>query len=278
MTDLIKTALSKEVKRGKGRRWSRLRLGALALLVWMGFLLSGCIQYDVGIQFDSQTHGQLTQTIHLNERVVAVNPTETQQWFTQLAATAESLGGSITQSDDQTLTLAIPFYNGEQLVDRFNQFFEQTPLSPFLPATNEVVPPQPKATLTLEQRNWLLAIQNHLVYDLDLREMVQPAIGDRGILSQLEALTLDFRLTTPWGIQTVAQPTAFPGGLPVPSTIFPTLQGNTARWSLSAGSLNHIDVIFWVPSPIGLGALAILVLIVVGYGVKYGRVKGTMVD
>ncbi|MEO1349914.1 MAG: DUF3153 domain-containing protein [Cyanobacteria bacterium J06635_15] len=239
-----------------------------------GFLLSGCIQYDVGIQFDSQTHGQLTQTIHLNDRVIALNPIEAQQWLTQLGETAQSLGGSITQPDDQTLTLAIPFNNGEQLVETFNRFFEQTPLSPFIPAIDTGALPQPKSTLILQQRNRLLAIQNHLIYDLDLRDVVQPAIGDRGILSQLEALTLDFRLTTPWGIQSVAQPQGFQNT----STLFPTLQGNTARWSLIPGSLNHIDVVFWVPSPIGLGALAIILLVAVGYGVKYAGGRRTVID
>lgn len=270
----MKARTHSKLPRRQTLRWLRLRLINLVVLICFGVLLSGCIQYDVGIRFDSQTQGQLTQTIHLGDRIVALNPMETQQWLTQLGETTQSLGGSITQPDNQTLILAIPFNNGEHLVETFNRFFEQTRLIPFVPAPEMTGLIQPKATLNLQQHNRLLAIQNHLVYDIDLRDIVQPALGDRGIFSQLEALTLDFSLTTPWGIQTVVQPENFQNK----SAIFPILQGNTARWSLRPGTLNHIDVIFWVPSPIGLGALAILVLVITGYIVKYGRAKGTVVN
>ncbi|NJM84994.1 MAG: DUF3153 domain-containing protein [Leptolyngbyaceae cyanobacterium RM2_2_21] len=43
--------------------------------------------------------------------------------------------------------------------------------------------------------------------------------------------------------------------------------------SLQLGQLNHMEAVFWVPSPIGLGAAAIAVLMVLGWLIRY-RVLG----
>jgi hypothetical protein len=41
-------------------------------------------------------------------------------------------------------------------------------------------------------------------------------------------------------------------------------------WSLVVGTVNQIEADFWVPSPIGIGAVAIALLVLLGYGIRYG--------
>ncbi|NJL85620.1 MAG: DUF3153 domain-containing protein [Leptolyngbyaceae cyanobacterium SM1_1_3] len=81
------------------------------------------------------------------------------------------------------------------------------------------------------------------------------------MLSTLEPLSLRFSLTTPWGLKEL---TMLPAGLP------PRLPEGR---SLQLGQLNHMEAVFWVPSPIGLGAAAIAVLMVLGWLIRY-RVLG----
>ncbi|MEM6590925.1 MAG: DUF3153 domain-containing protein [Cyanobacteria bacterium P01_C01_bin.73] len=235
----------------------------LIVLVGLSWVLTGCIHYDVGIRFDSQTQGELTQTLHIDERAIALNPEPVQQWLSQVRTAAQSLNGKVQSIDDQTIKIILPFNNGEQLVSLFDQFSKQS--APPVDSGLDQLPMPLPAALTLTQHNRGFAVKNRLVYDLDLRSLQPPAFSDRGLLSQLAAPKLGFDLTVPWGIQRVAPPNA----LTPETSLLPVLVGSTAHWELIPGELNHIDVIFWVPSPIGLGAGAIAALVALGYGVKY---------
>jgi hypothetical protein len=40
-------------------------------------------------------------------------------------------------------------------------------------------------------------------------------------------------------------------------------------WSLQPGQSHHIDVVFWLPNPVGLGTLGIVLLVLLGYFLRY---------
>ncbi|NEP16071.1 MAG: DUF3153 domain-containing protein [Leptolyngbya sp. SIO4C1] len=222
----------------------RIRAVAIALLA---LCLTGCVDYDVGIRFDSQTHGVITQTLHLDQRLLAFNQASAERWLTQFEADARALSARVKRPEPETIQVRLPFYSGEDLVKKFNMLFGagETSLLRDLPGA-----PQLASNLSLEQQNWLLALHNHLTYDLDLRQLQTQPAARQGVISNLQVLTLSFQLQTPWGLQQAAN--------------------SSGLWQLQPGQLNHIEADFWIPSPIGIGAAAIALLVGLGYFVKYG--------
>jgi hypothetical protein len=82
------------------------------------------------------------------------------------------------------------------------------------------------------------------------------------LLSPGGLLELDFSLNTPWGaesIETVA-------GALVPASYS---DGKQLVWKLKPGEINYLEAVFWVPSPVGIGAVIIAFLVFVGIGLKY---------
>ena len=214
-------------------------------------LLSGCVDYDLGIRFDSQTHGTLTQTVHLSDRLLTLSDTSARQIFQQFTARAQVLSGEAHQIDAETLAITLPFYSGEQLVERFNAFYSSDGAPTDFSTRLLDLPGAPtvSAHLDLQQRNYVFALRNHLTYDLQINSKATPR-------EARSWLNLDFHLTTPWGL-TPANP--LPG----------SVRGHTATWHLEPSQPQHIEATFWVPSPIGIGGGAIALICLVGYLLRY---------
>lgn len=83
-------------------------------------------------------------------------------------------------------------------------------------------------------------------------------------------MDLKFSLQTPWGARSI-QPKR-----PDPALAFPTArrQGKTLTWTLQPGQQNHLEAVFWYPSLVGWGAIAITLLIAAGLYLKYGASLG----
>lgn len=217
-------------------------------LVLVPLLLTGCLQYDLDIQFDSQTHGQIVQRLQWRH---AVSPTPAlAQWQMRLSERVEQLGGTLQTPTANALEVTIPFHNGADLERRFNALFADTP-DPWrgLPEADPI-----RAELTLDQQNRFLAIRNHLQLTVDLRSV--PDLSDSAIVPLRTATLLD-------GTVHITAPTTLAPALPA-------LDGQQSDWSLQPGRINHIEAHFWVPSPIGWGAIAIALLVAIGYGLRYG--------
>jgi Protein of unknown function (DUF3153) len=71
-----------------------------------------------------------------------------------------------------------------------------------------------------------------------------------------ESLDLEFKLRTPWGARIPA----------ANGKLSPTLRksGWQLVWKLKPGAMNHIEVVFLLPSPIGIGFVAIALFVIVG--------------
>lgn len=228
-------------------------------MLLLSLFLSGCVRYDVGVRFDSPHRGVFTQHIQLEERLQQFSGTTVQQWLKLIEQRSQQLGGRIDRLPDNDLLVTIPFTSSGDLEKKFNQF-----LSPLEQGSSvSTALPPIVSRFTLATSNLLLVERNHLRYELDLRSLGVRSSSGSLLLSPTALIDLEFRLQTPWGAKS----------LPTANSEAPTTDpsGKTLVWQLMPGELNQLDVVFWLPSPLGIGALAIVLFVVVGRFLKYPR-------
>ncbi len=240
-------------------RVQRSRVWIVLLLVPM--LLTGCVEYDVGINFESQTHGEIVQHIQLGERLKAFSSSTAEAWLESIERRTRQLHGQVKRSSDREITVKIPFNNGAELVEKFNQFFNSADENQGgLTNSPEAQIPDISSQMAIRQRNFLLAIYNHLNYELDLRSLGVISSNGTVIVSPGVLLDLEFTLNTPWGATAVVSDNG----------LMPEIrnEGRQLVWTLQPGQLNHLETRFWVPSPIGIGALIIALFMTVSIFLK----------
>lgn len=251
----------------RGLRFAFQRSRHIWLMLLASLLLSGCVRYDVGIRFDSPNQGEFTQHIQLEERLQRFSGSTAQQWLTLIEQRSQRLGGRIDRLPDHDLLVTIPFTSSGDLQTKFNQFF--SPLEQDSEAAAAIALPPIASRFTLATSNLLLMERNHLRYELDLRSLGVRSASGSLLLSPASLIDLEFRLQTPWGARSV---------LSANSNQSVTLSGKTLVWRLVPGELNHLEAVFWLPSPLGIGTLAIVLLVLVGSFLKYPRSIAAMPD
>ncbi|GAB4460493.1 MAG: DUF3153 domain-containing protein [Elainellaceae cyanobacterium] len=226
-------------------------------LLLLCLCLTGCIQYDVGITYDSQTHGELVQRIRLDGQIPAARQSTARAWLDGLERQARKLGGKVRHPSKQESLITIPFNNGKDLAAKFNRFFnpsQEERRQLWGPDLAEL--PAIAARMTVRESNLLLVQRNRLSLDLDLRSLAVRAADGSLLVSPGGLLDVDFNLNTPWGVRSVD------------STPEPKLGNRQLTWILQPGELNHLEAVFWVPSPLGLGTVAIAVIVGIGALIK----------
>ena len=239
------------------------RLRMLWLLLLASLLLSGCVQYQVGLNFESQTRGEIVQRITLNERLAGFSGAASQAWIESLERRARKLQGKTKHLSQQDLLVTIPFSNGADLETKFNQFFHPSAkqVAKLTAATGTELPPI-ESRFQLQENNLLFLIRSHFSYDLDLRSLgLRSAEGDLVVVPG-SLLDFEFSLHVPWKVRSIE--TASHALVPEHRQ-----EGQTLIWTLQPGQLNHIEAVFWLPSPVGIGTALIVVLIVVGRYLRY---------
>ncbi|MEG4065845.1 DUF3153 domain-containing protein [Microcoleus sp. Pol11C2] len=236
----------------------------LPLVFCLLTLVTGCVQYDVGVNFESQTRGEIVQHIKLGERLTSFSGETVAEWLKSVERRVRLLDGKTKQLSPTEVLVRIPFNNGAELQDKFNQFY-----NPIAPTTKyraasplETDLPKFESHLSVKQNNLLLVLRNRLSLELDLRSLSLLSSNGSLLLSPGGLLELDFSLNTPWGaesIETVA-------GALVPETY---QQGKQLVWKLKPGEVNYLEAIFWIPSPVGIGALIIALFVAAGVALKY---------
>jgi hypothetical protein len=273
------------------RRPSRFWVLFIALLA--ALFLSGCVHADLEINFRGQSGGEIVQHIKLADQLTAVSSSAAQDWFDGVKRRARQLRGKAKRSD-QEIEVAIPFGSPADLEAKVNQLLN--PADTKIPSRNvapgpvtgeastanpELQLPLVQSHLKVKQQNFLFFLRNRLIYDLDLRSLgVQSANGNL-LFSPDPLLELEFKLKTPWLARSVNSKAATSpqvGRQPREATevrgrgdsrIAPTQHGQQLVWTLQPGQLNHLEAVFWFPSPIGIGAVAIALFIAAGMYVKY---------
>jgi hypothetical protein len=228
------------------------RIFGIAMIATL--LLSGCVQYDIGINFDNPNQGEILQHIRLSN----LNSASTQQWLKTLENKARQLQGSTQSLNNQDLTLRIPFTNALDLESKFNEFLQVSTQQ--IDASDDSLATNLSGLAShfkMTQHNFIVLVQNHLNYDLNLQPLALLPTQNQGLLSSNTFIQLEFSLSTPWGAHGT---NALSNG----DVLSPLEQGRTLIWELRPGQLNHLEADFWLPSPLGIGTLLILLLVAGG--------------
>lgn len=238
-------------------------IGILPLVVFILTFLTGCVQYNVGVNFAGAHKGEIVQTIKLGERLKSFSNETIDEWLNSIENRARKLEGKVEKVSEQELIVNIPFNNGKELENKYNKFFNPVEEQQFQNVANQDVNlPQFKSDLKLQQGNFLFWIRNHLIYDLDLRALSLASANTNILINPSSLVQLEFRLNTPSDVRSIIK-----GENALNPEIKPN--GKQLTWELKPGELNHLEAVFWLPSPLGIGAALIVLFVLVGRFVKY---------
>lgn len=219
-------------------------------------LLTGCGRYDVGIRFADANHGEITQQIRFDRDLPGLGGTVLKSWLKTLEQQAIQLDGRAQHPSAQELLIRIPFYNTRDLQTKFNQMIYAQARSS--PNDSSVA-----SSLRLTTGNWIIWQRNHLQYDLDLRGL-EFSTANANAADASTPLQLDLSLKTPWGARIVD--IADINDAPTSRQ-----RGRQLIWRLKPGKINHVEAIFWLPSPLGIGVVVIGLLVAGG---SYAKTRG----
>lgn len=227
----------------------------------MATVLGGCVRYGVAVDFQSQTHGEMVQHIKLADRLTSFSRVTAEDWLKSIEKRAKKLHGKVKHLSDQEILVKIPFDNGKDLEKKFNQFFNPAKNQGALLGT-EAGLPELSSQLTVKQNNLFFWIRNHLELDLDLTSLGVMSADGNVLISPGTLLELEFSLNTPLGAKSIPSDNE--------NAITPERleNGHQLVWTLQPGQINHLEAVFWLPSPIGIGAVAIILFVALGMYLK----------
>lgn len=229
-------------------------------------MLTGCVDYDVGVNFATPYSGEITQHIRVSKKLSNLAPGDTRKWLNSLEKRSRQLDGKIKKLDSQELFLTIPFGNGAELAQKFNQLF-QTNIVP-----NATIPKDRvdliklNSQVSLAQNNLVFVERNHLDLTIDLRALTVLSQQDKIVIDPDSIANLEFQLTSPWIARSISHENNLQ---PIKNSLKKGLV-----WRLHPGQINHIEAVLWLPSPLGIGAAVIILLMILGYFLKYRRFPG----
>jgi hypothetical protein len=248
------------------------RLRVLWVILLASLLLSGCVNYEVGVNFEGEHKGKIVQHIQLGEQLTNFSNSQAQEWVKSIERRAQQLEGKTKRLSNQDIVVTIPFNSGAELESKFNQFFNPVVKEGSSSKTVETVDlPKFDSKFHLNQGNFLFWQRNQLSYDLDLRSLGVLSANGNIIISPGSLLDLQFSLETPWGARSIEK---------ADNAITPEVydNGHQLVWTLKPGQLNHLEAVFWLPSPLGIGTFVILLLILGGFYWKYKSFPWTVTE
>lgn len=238
-----------------------MRLLRRSRLVWVllfaSLMLSGCVKSEVGIDFESPNRGAIVQHIRLDERLTSFSKGTAKTWLDSIEKRVRRLQGKTRRLSNQEILVTIPFGSGQELETRFNEFFSP-PVNPKTrSAQKELDLPELDSHLNVQQGNFLLLQRHRLIYDLDLRSLGVLAADGSLLASPGSLIELEFGLTTPWGARNITHRAK---GTPISTR----REGKQLIWTLQPGQSNHLEAVFWLPNPLGIGTLVIVAIVTGG--------------
>jgi len=248
------------------------RLRVLWVILLASLLLSGCVKYEVGVNFEGEHKGKIVQHIQLGEQLTNFSNSQAQEWVKSIERRAQQLEGKTKRLSNQDIIVTIPFNRGAELESKFNQFFNPVVNKGSSSKTVETVDlPKFDSKFHLNQGNFLFWQRNQLSYDLDLRSLGVLSANGNIIISPGSLLDLQFSLETPWGARSIEK---------TDNAITPEVydNGHQLVWTLKPGQLNHLEAVFWLPSPLGIGTFVIVLLVLGGFYWKYKSFPGTVTE
>lgn len=240
----------------------------LPLLCSVLVFLTGCVRYDVGINFPHQHHGEIIQHITLGQRLTSLSQTEATKWLNSIEQRAKLLKGKTDHISEREIIVSIPFSNSQELEERFNQFFDPSSSFKIKNAANpdDLKLLQLDSKLAVTEQDWFFLTQKNLKLTVDLRAL--GVLSEQGniIVSPGSLVDIDFALNTPFSGQSINDD----------SLLNPAVEevNNQLIWHLKPGEINTIQAVFWVPNYLGIGTIIIILLTIFAYYLKYKRFPG----
>ncbi|MBE9120302.1 DUF3153 domain-containing protein [Tychonema sp. LEGE 07199] len=233
-------------------------------------LVTGCVQYDVGVNFQSQTRGEIVQHIKLGEKLTSFSSETVGDWLNSVEQRVKLLNGKTKRLSETEVRVTIPFNNGTELQNKFNKFYNpiaQTTKNHPVASKLETDLPKFESHMDVKQNNLLLVLRNRLSLELDLRSLSLLSSNGSLLLSPGGLLELEFSLNTPWGAESMET---------VAGALVPEIyrEGKQLVWKLKPGEINYLEATFWIPSPVGIGALIIALFVAAGVALKYQILPG----
>jgi Protein of unknown function (DUF3153) len=224
--------------------------------------LSGCVKYDTGVNFFSLNSGEIVEHIQLGEQLNSFSQTAVKRWVNSIEQRVQQADGKIERINDQELKIVIPFNSTQQLVAKIDSYFNPNPVDRVNPNPNlSPESSQFNAHMQIEQNNFLVMVRNHLSYDIDLRSLAVKSSDPKVSIVAQNIVDLNFKIQSPWGVKSSNAAGSVMGTN--------TTNSRQMNWQLQSGQLNHIDAIFWLPNPLGIGAILIILISGGGYYFKY---------
>jgi Protein of unknown function (DUF3153) len=231
----------------------------LCIPVFLLFTLSGCVQYRLGLQFNWNASGTITQNLELEPALVRLAGFPYEQFIRSIKKRAEGLGGKVETVQEGKLAIQIPFKDPRELEIKFNKFFND-PLVLASDAVQTYQPvqyrqvqntlPAPTAKFSVQKQPWLLVDAYVLTYDVDLAQTSIPLpSGNLLMINPAGLVKLEFALSLP----------------------FSPWQSNANRnengvliWDVIPGQDNRITATFLLPNlwaglALGLGIMVLVI-------------------
>ncbi|GAB4537884.1 MAG: hypothetical protein Tsb0014_27060 [Pleurocapsa sp.] len=229
-------------------------------------LLTGCVRYDVGVNFKTPNQGTIVQYIKIGEQLTSLSQSEAKKWLSSIEERAKALHGKIQRVNAQEVVVTIPFGNGKELTEKFNQFFHTDTTANPAVVSDKLNLVQLDSQISLQQNNFVFFERNNLDLTIDLRALGVLSNQGKIVVSPGSLIDLEFQLKTPLIARNISGENNLEPNITIPE--------KGLVWQLQPGQINHIEAIFWLPSPLGIGAFAIILLMLAGYFLKYRRLPG----
>ncbi|PSB58906.1 DUF3153 domain-containing protein [Chamaesiphon polymorphus] len=221
---------------------------------FIAIALSGCIKYDTSINFSSLNDGEIVEHIQLGDRLNSFSQDAVKKWVDSIDRRTIQAQGRIEHLSDRELKVIIPFNNPQELVAKIERYFN--------PQTSDTqARTNFNSHMTIDRSNFLLAVRNHLSYDIDLRSLAIAATDPKVSVAADNSVELNFSLNSPWGVKN--------GELTNNIASVKKLGNTQTSWQLKPGQLNHVEAIFWLPNPLAIGGVVISLISLAGYYFKY---------
>ena len=101
--------------------FKRIRLVCILLLA--SLLLSGCVDYNLGINLNNANYGKFVQHIKLGEKLTSFSGDAVYEWLDSIERRTRKLDGKAKRISKEEIIVSIPFSNGRELQRKYNTFF-----------------------------------------------------------------------------------------------------------------------------------------------------------
>jgi Protein of unknown function (DUF3153) len=216
--------------------------------------LSGCVKYDTSINFSNLSDGEIVEHIQLGDRLNSFSHNAVETWIASIEQRTIATKGYLERLSDREYKVTIPFNNPQELVTKIDRYFNPN-------STQSGTDSQLNSQIQIDCRNFFLVIRNHLIYDIDLRALSIDTTDANLSVNATNSVNLNLSIYSPWGVKNIDTDRQ------IETTA--TSDSRQLTWQLKPGRINHIDAIFWLPNPLALGAVVIVLISAIGYYVKY---------